>query len=324
MRGLLRRSGRPAYRAFFATDIHGSDRCFRKFLAAATAYRADALILGGDIAGKALVPIERVRDERYRVVLHGEARVVGRDDLDELATTINFNGFYPRIVEPAETKRLREDSAFGELVFREMIVAQVEGWCALAAERLAPEVRCVITPGNDDPLPVDDVLLRAERVECPEREVVPLGPFRLASLGNTNPTPWSTEREFEEEELAAQIDTMLAGAPDGGPLVLNFHCPPHASRLDTAMQLDAELRPVMRHGAPVEIPVGSTAVRDAIRRYAPTVGLHGHIHESQGVQRIGSTVCLNPGSDYASGVLQGAIVDFDEEGGYVNHLFTAG
>jgi Icc-related predicted phosphoesterase len=320
---LLRRARPPAYRVFFATDIHGSDRCFRKFLAAASVYRADALILGGDIAGKALVPIERVRADRYEVVLHGEARTVGGEELDELARTINFNGFYPRVVEPAETERLREDAAFGEEVFREMICAQVEEWCALAADRLAPEVRCVITPGNDDPLPVDDVLAAAERIECPEREVVRVGPFWLASLGNTNPTPWSTEREYSEEELAAQIDAIL-GDHDGRPLVFNFHCPPYDSRLDTAIQLDAELRPVMRHGAPVEIPVGSTSVRDAVRRFEPTVALHGHIHESQGAQRLGPSVCLNPGSDYASGVLKGAIVDFDEEGGYVNHLFTSG
>jgi Icc-related predicted phosphoesterase len=320
---LLRRARRPAYRVFFATDIHGSDRCFRKFLAAASVYRANALILGGDIAGKALVPIERRPADRYEVVLHGEARTVGGDELDELAARINFNGFYPRVVEPAETERLREDAAFGEEVFRQMICAQVEDWCALAADRLDPEVRCVITPGNDDPLEVDDVLVAAERIECPEREVVPLGPFSLASLGSTNPTPWSTEREYSEQDLAAQIDAILAGHAERR-LVFNFHCPPYGSRLDTAIELDAELRPVMRHGAPVEIPVGSTAVRDAIQRFAPTVALHGHIHESQGVWRHGSTVCLNPGSDYASGVLKGAIVDFDEEGGYVNHLFTSG
>jgi uncharacterized protein len=325
MLGRLRgRARRPAYRIFFATDIHGSDRCFRKFLAAASAYRADALVLGGDIAGKALVPIERIRADRYQVMLHGEPRTVARDELDEVAATINFNGFYPRVVEPDETQRLRDDPAFGEEVFREMICAQVEGWCALAAARLDPSVRCVITPGNDDPLPVDDVLHAAERVECPEREVAALGPVRLASLGNTNRTPWSTEREYDEAELAAQIDEMLAGRADGRALVFNFHCPPHASGLDTAVELDAELRPVMRHGAPVEIPVGSTAVRDAVHRYRPTVALHGHIHESQGVQHVGSSVCLNPGSDYASGVLKGVIVDLDEEGGYVNHLFTSG
>src|SRR5258708_20217704 len=46
-----------ALRIFFATDVHGSEVCFRKFLAAAKVYQADLLILGGDFAGKALVPV---------------------------------------------------------------------------------------------------------------------------------------------------------------------------------------------------------------------------------------------------------------------------
>ena len=44
---------------FFATDVHGSERCFIKFINAAKFYQANVLILGGDITGKALVPIVR-------------------------------------------------------------------------------------------------------------------------------------------------------------------------------------------------------------------------------------------------------------------------
>src|SRR5438876_446608 len=44
-------------RIFFATDVHGSETCWRKFLNAAAHYKADVLILGGDMTGKALVPI---------------------------------------------------------------------------------------------------------------------------------------------------------------------------------------------------------------------------------------------------------------------------
>src|SRR6202165_5417107 len=45
------------YRAFFVTDIHASDRCFRKFLNAARFYDCKVLIMGGDMTGKMLVPI---------------------------------------------------------------------------------------------------------------------------------------------------------------------------------------------------------------------------------------------------------------------------
>ncbi|MCL6544390.1 MAG: nickel-dependent hydrogenase large subunit, partial [Bryobacteraceae bacterium] len=44
-------------RIFFSTDIHGSDVCFRKFLSCAKHLQADALILGGDLTGKMVVPI---------------------------------------------------------------------------------------------------------------------------------------------------------------------------------------------------------------------------------------------------------------------------
>jgi hypothetical protein len=64
------------YRIFFATDIHGSERCFRKFLAAAKVYRANALVLGGDIAGKAIVPIVHDGPDEFRIVFEGMDRRV--------------------------------------------------------------------------------------------------------------------------------------------------------------------------------------------------------------------------------------------------------
>ena len=44
-------------RLFFATDVHGSEVCWRKFINSAKHYEADVLILGGDMTGKAVVPI---------------------------------------------------------------------------------------------------------------------------------------------------------------------------------------------------------------------------------------------------------------------------
>ena len=43
------------------------------------------------------------------------------------------------------------------------------------------------------------------------------------------------------------------------------------------------------------------------------LSLHGHIHESKGALRLGSTLVLNPGSSYEEGVLQGAIVTIDDK-----------
>ncbi|HEV3103016.1 MAG TPA: metallophosphoesterase, partial [Candidatus Dormibacteraeota bacterium] len=312
-----------ALRIFFATDIHGSDRCFRKFLAAAKAYEADALVLGGDIAGKGLVPI-RSHDGSLSARVRGEQVTVPRSEEGRLRAEINRIGFYSVIAGEDEFARMEADSGYLAKAFTAAIAEQVEGWCRLAEERLDPNVRCIITPGNDDPLAVDPVLRSAPRIECPEGELCEIGPVLLASCGDVTPTPWNTEREYQEDELYDRLAAILDPAPTGAKLVVNFHDPPYSSGLDFAAELDESLLPVIRGGRPSIIPVGSKAVRNAIKQYRPVVGLHGHIHESKGAQKIGETMCFNPGSDYSADLLRGLIVDVGEDGSFMDFLFTAG
>jgi uncharacterized protein len=317
------RRRRRALRIFFATDVHGSDRCFRKFLAAARVYEADALVLGGDIAGKGLVPVTSDNGNLHAEV-RGEPVTLPASEQERLYDEINRIGFYPVKMEPDEIAALQDDPAAVDRLFRAEIVEQVVRWCELAAERLEPSVRCIITPGNDDPIEIDAVLRSAERIECPEAELCELGPVLMASLGDVTPTPWNTEREYSEDELAGRIAAIMDQVPPGHPSVINFHCPPYGSGLDTAPELDETLKPVIRGGRPSFVPVGSHAVREAIKRYRPVVGLHGHIHESRGAQKIGQTLCLNPGSDYTADLLRGAVVDIAEDGSYLDFLLTAG
>ncbi len=325
MLGVRKRTAarKRALRIFFATDVHGSDRCFRKFLAAAGVYEADVLLLGGDVAGKGLAPI-RSENGTLHAEVRGEPVAVPIAEEERLRAEINRLGFYAVQMDEQEIARLREDPQYVDRVFRQEIVAQVKRWCDLAGERLGPEVRCIITPGNDDPTEVDAVLEAAPRIECPERKLCDLGPVLLASLGDVTPTPWNTEREYEEDELDRRIAEMLDAVPPDRRTIVNFHCPPYGSGLDVAPELDETLKPVIRGGRPSFIPVGSKAVREAIKRYQPVVGLHGHIHESRAAQKIGSTLCLNPGSDYTADLLRGAVVDIAEDGSYLDFLFTAG
>lgn len=319
--GSARRS--RALRIYFATDVHGSDRCFRKFLAAATAYEADVLLLGGDVAGKGLVPIT-ARNGSLHAVVRGEPVSVPAAEEDRLRAEINRVGFYGVKTDADGVARMQEEPGHVDQLFKQEIVAQVAAWCELAEQRLAPEVRCIITPGNDDPFEIDEVLEAASRIECPERQLCDLGPVLLASLGDVTPTPWNTDREYEEDELYRRIAEMMDAVPAGRRTVVNFHCPPYGSGLDTAPELDETLKQVIRGGRPSMIPVGSRAVREAIKEYEPAVGLHGHIHESRGAQKIGSTLCLNPGSDYSADVLRGAVVDLAEDGSCLDFLFTTG
>ncbi len=62
------------------------------------------------------------------------------------------------------------------------------------------------------------------------------------------------------------------------------------------------------------IPVGSKAIRVAIEKYQPLLGLHGHIHESKASQYLGRTLLLNPGSEYTEGILRGFFIEYDSEG----------
>ena len=68
-------------RIFFSTDIHGSERCFMKFVNAAKAYRADALVMGGDITGKLLVPVVTEPDGTVTADVFGNVRSA-RDDAE--------------------------------------------------------------------------------------------------------------------------------------------------------------------------------------------------------------------------------------------------
>jgi Icc-related predicted phosphoesterase len=321
--GIKGRARKRALRIYFATDIHGSEVCFRKFLAAAKVYEADAIILGGDFAGKAIVPVLTV-DGSLVAQAHGNDVTVPEEEWDRLEADLTKGGLYPVLMTRDRLAELEADPAALDTLFKDQIRAQLQRWCDLAAERLDPGVRCIITPGNDDPAEADGVLAASERVESPEFELCELGPLTMISVGVVPHTPWDTERECSEEDLAATISEQVDRVPDGKPMLLNLHCPPYASSLDDAPELDATLKPVIRGGRPSIVPVGSHAVREAIRRYQPPVGLHGHIHESRGVQKIGKTLCINPGSDYSSGVLRGAVLDIAADGTCLDFLLTTG
>src|ERR1700694_1208567 len=105
------RPRKRALRIFFATDIHGSERCFRKFIAAAETYEADALVLGGDIAGKGLVPI-KADNGTLTAEVRGEPVVVPRDEEERLRAEINRLGFYSVITDDASVRRMENDFAY--------------------------------------------------------------------------------------------------------------------------------------------------------------------------------------------------------------------
>jgi Icc-related predicted phosphoesterase len=311
---------------FFATDIHGSDRCFRKFLNAAKFYGVDTILLGGDITGKMIVPVVEEQAGRYYAHLFGRKRVVDADGLAGLNKFIADAGFYPHPMTAEEIGVLKQDPAGVSDLFRKLISQTMSHWIELAEDRLAGSgIQCLIAPGNDDPFFIDDVLGSTSLVTNPDQRVVQLpGGFQMISVGYSNRTPWDSPRELDEEDLAAMIDREAAKLADPARAVFNLHVPPKDTPIDQAVALDKEFRPVTRGGSPVITGVGSSAVRQALSRFQPMLSLHGHIHESRGEARIGKTLALNPGSEYSEGVLRGVIVTLSEKKGVRGYQLVAG
>lgn len=299
-------------RLFYAGDIHGSERCFRKFLNAAAFYDAQLLILGGDITGKVLTPVVEERPGRWTAQVFGRAEKVKRvDDLDDLEQRIRFNGFYPFRCDRNGYERLATDEAYRSTVMTRVMQDEVRRWVRLADDRLGgTNVRCLIMPGNDDEFEIDQ-LLASDTVENPDGKVVRVDGFQILSSAWANPTPWDSPREAPEERLAELLEQIASDLEPDAPTIFNLHVPPYDSGLDIAPELDADLRVVTSGGQPNHVPVGSVAVRRLIEQRHPVLGLHGHIHESRNVARIDGTLCINPGSNYADGVLDGAIVDLE-------------
>jgi Icc-related predicted phosphoesterase len=312
-------------RIFFATDIHGSEPCFMKFLNAASFYKADVLVLGGDITGKQVVTIEQC-EGYWRSHLFGQEQIARTpEELARIEASIRSNGYYPAVLTPPEIAELKADQSKVDRLFAKLMTETVTRWVKIAEERLRGQpVKCFISPGNDDHFELDPILSSSDVVLFPEGQIVDLdGTHTMASCGYANMTPWHCPRDIEEDELRARLEEILANLDEPSHCVFNFHAPPYDSGLDIAAELDENLTPVMSAGSEHLIPVGSRAVREMIEKYHPLVGLHGHIHESRGAVEVGKTMCLNPGSEYSEGILRGALVNISN-GKLLSHQFVSG
>jgi len=301
---------------FFATDIHGSEVCWRKFLNSAAFYKADMVILGGDVTGKVMVPIID-QGGRWKVTVRGqEYTLETAEELDNIKKQIRNAGSYPAVVSPDELKHLSQEEGAVDRRFTVEMTESLDRWLDMADGKLrGGEIPCILNGGNDDIWEIDDIIEQSPCVSFAEGKLLDLDGFSLVSMGWTNPTPWDTFREAPEPELAAKIEALASQVPDMSRAIFNFHAPPYGTGLDEAPALDSTLRPI--HGGAVMKPVGSKAVRDAIMQHQPMLSVHGHIHESRAVKKMGRTLAMNPGSVYGDGVLQGAVIDLNAKKGKV-------
>ena len=309
---------------FFATDIHGSDICWSKFLNAGKFYGADVLILGGDMTGKAVVPFVHQGGNNYKVtLLEQEFNTTSDEELQDMIKRVRSRGYYPYLTNPDEIRELDQKPERVSQIFRNEVLKVVQQWMDLADKKLdGSDMKVYCSPGNDDMDEVDEIVRASRRVLLVEGQVTPLDSnHEMIASGWSNRTPWNTEREEDEDQLKVRYEAMISRLQDPRNAVFNIHVPPYKSGLDDAPELDKDLRPVLAGNS--MIPVGSRALRTAIEKTQPLLGLHGHIHEGRGAIRIGKTLCINPGSMYEQGTLLGPIVKLGKNT-VENYVLTSG
>lgn len=319
------RQERPVFTIYYASDFHGSDLCWRKFLRAGEFYGADALVMGGDLAGKAMVPIDIHDDGTFTATFLGEEHQ-GRtgEELGTFEASVRYNGFYPYAAPHAELAAYRQDPAARGELFERVMADEARRWVRLGDKKSAETgIPIYVIAGNDDPWAFDPVLRSAEHITSAEDGITRVGDHEMISCSYANPTPWNSPRELPEDELYTRLKGLADQLEDPGRAIFNLHVPPYNTGLDTAYQVDENLAVVKRGSTPVEAPVGSSAVRQVIEEFQPLLALHGHIHESRGASRIGRTLCINPGSEYNSGRIHGVLVKL-AAGTVVSHQFVVG
>ena len=300
---------------FYASDIHGSEKVFRKFLNAAPFYKADAVIFGGDLTGKALVPLVEVSPGRFAATAAGVAdQIEAGTALDTLEASIRARGSYPYRTTPDELAAMSADPELVRAIFRRVMRKGAEQWVTLADERLrAAGIPALMMPGNDDEPEVKQLLAQGDWIIDAEGRCVELEGFQVISWGWATVTPWHSPREVTEEGMAEALERLVGQLDLKRPVIFNFHDPPIESGLDLAYKMTPDLKVVMAGGQPALAPVGSTAVRAVIERIQPILSLHGHIHESRGFAKVGRSVAVNPGSAYTDGTLQGVLISLDDK-----------
>jgi hypothetical protein len=308
---------------FFCTDVHGSTKCWRKVVSAGEFYKVNHVILGGDMTGKAVVPLVKQSNDSYTSNFLGRHFVLKSEkELRDHENLIVDAGYYVYETNTEEVADLNKNKEKVEEIFREKVTERIKEWISIAESNLRSKKRTIIvTPGNDDQQFIDPIIAESDVVIDTEGKVISLDQnHEMLSSGWSNPTPWNTARECTEEELQNKIEAIARQVNNMRNCVFNLHAPPFASGLDNAPKLSKSLE-ISKRGETE--PVGSTAVLNAIQKHQPLLGLHGHIHESLGTQKIGRTVCVNPGSNYSEGILSGVIVALDEKE-VKSTVFTAG
>src|SRR5260370_30923965 len=124
-------------RIFFATDLHGSQHAFRKFINAAKFYEANVLIMGGDVLGKSIIPVVKYSPGRYRATVQGETEEVQTEaELEHLLNRIGAQGAYSKVMSVEEYEAVQSHPSPLDNLFDELSHQHISDWVDFAESSL--------------------------------------------------------------------------------------------------------------------------------------------------------------------------------------------
>ena len=310
----------------YGSDFHGSDTVFRKFIACGLQYKADVLVVGGDVTGKAMIPVIHTDKGRYEASWFGnQATATTPEELAKVKKDISSVGFYPIVLEKDEAEELESQPEQMAARFETEMCQRVREWMTLAEEKLIPQKKVFyFMAGNDDLASIDETVAEFKSIRNPDMIHSEIeGGYEVIGLSNANMTPWRCARDVEEDVLEQKLSSLTSMIKNPERTIAVLHVPPYNSGLDTCPELDKNLKIITQGGQVVMKAAGSPAVRAFIEKVQPMLSLHGHIHESPGHVHIGRTLCINAGSEYAEAILKAAIINL-EDGKVKGHLLISG
>jgi Icc-related predicted phosphoesterase len=304
-------------KAFFSVDVHGATGVWKKWLRTPEIYNAEVLMFCGDLTGKVLVPLVKQTDGTL-LLTYGSTRYLKNEaEVQEVKSTLETGGIYVLECTPDELEEFKVSQKKVEETLTALIEERLRSWLDMLLQKIdVRKIQVLIMPGNDDPLAIDEIIKSYEDrgITYSLDKVLQIAGFETISLSESNPTPWASPRELEEKELAKKIEKLVNQLSDPSKSIFNFHPPPYGTNIDMAPKLKKDLSPIMGPGGVQTEHVGSKAVKDAVKKYQPLIGLHGHIHEAGGTDRVGRTPVINPGSEYGENVLRGFVISFSDKG----------
>lgn len=270
---------------FATSDIHGNKALIYLIRKIVKEEEIDVLIIAGDIAPKGFYQLCR-KGSRYDI--HSAFSLQNRDDIlkgneYQIKTRLDLLGF-------VEISKDNYNLSAIKLKQRKKLI-QI---CQLLKTTDVPVYMLI---GNDDHISDGDwnkILNDHEILNLNLRTHV-LGQLKITGFQYVLPTPWNTNNELPEDELARKLRNIERKVDR--KTILITHGPPKGI-LDRVAD---------------GLCVGSESIFNLVKEKQPFFHIFGHIHEAFGHARIDNTICCNTSCLWTDWLLRGYIINTEKK-----------